>query len=97
MRFNFKKIISVATGVLFTCIFIIALFFGELVRSFYPDFSTMLFVSFVIFFGGIGFAIIERSIMIGVMTILVTTLIPFITKNFIDYWESYLKFLYSFF
>lgn len=97
MKFNFKKIISVAVGVMFTCIFIVTLFFGSFVRVYYPDFSTMLFVSFVIFFGGIGFAIIERNIMIGVMTILVTMLIPFITKNFMNYWESYLKFLYSFF
>ena len=82
---------------MFTCIFIVTLFFGSFVRVYYPDFSTMLFVSFVIFFGGIGFAIIERNIVIGVMAILVTMLIPFITKNFMDYWESYLKFLYSFF
>ena len=97
MKFNFKKIISVAAGVMLTCIFIVTLFFGSFVRVYYPNFSTMLFVSFVIFFGGIGFAIIERNIMIGVMTILVTMLIPFITKNFMNYWESYLKFLYSFF
>ncbi len=90
MRFNFKKIISVAAGVIFTCVVIVTLFFGELVRSFYPDFSTMLFISSVIFFGGIGFAIVERNIVIGILTILATMLIPFIAKNF---W----KFLHSFF
>lgn len=97
MRFNFTKIISVAAGVMFTSFFITTLFFGEIVRRFYPDFSTMLFVSFVIFFAGIAYAIIERNIVIGILTILVTMLIPFITKNFMDYWESYLTILYSFF
>jgi hypothetical protein len=97
VRFNVTKIISVAAGVMFTCVFIFALFFGEIVRRFYPDFSTMLFVSFVIFFAGMAYAIIERNLVIGILTILVTMLIPLITKNFMDYWESYLKFLYSFF
>ena len=82
-----KKIVSVLAVALFTTGVIIVLFFGSSVKRYYPDFSTLLFVSSLVFFGGIAYAIAERNIAIGILTIFLTLLIPFIKKMLAHYWN----------
>ena len=82
-----KRIVSLLAVVLFTTGVIVALFFGSFVKSYYPDFSSLLFVSALVFFGGIAYAIAERNIAIGILTIFLTLLIPFIKKMLTHYWD----------
>lgn len=93
----FRKIIFVSLVVLLSTAVIAAVFFGSFVRKYYPGFSTMLFISSVVFFSGIGYAIIERNIAIGILTIFVTMLIPFIKTMLANYWEWVLYQFHAFF
>lgn len=93
----FKKIISISIVVVFSAALIAAVFFGSFVRNYYPGFSTMLFISSVVFFAGIGYAIIERNMAIGILTIFVTMLIPFIKTMLANYWEWVLYQFHAFF
>jgi hypothetical protein len=93
----FKKIISISLVVLLSTAVIAAVFFGSFVRKYYPGFSTMLFISSVVFFAGIGYAIIERNMAIGILTIFVTMLIPFIKTMLANYWEWVLYQFHAFF
>ena len=87
-KVSIKQIISVSAMLLLGAAVIAGIFFGSFVREYYPDFSTMLFISSVIFFGGIAFAIVERNIVIGILTIFLTMIIPFISTRMEGYWES---------
>jgi len=93
----FKKIISVSLVVLLSTAVIAAVFFGSFVRKYYPGFSTMLFISSVVFFAGIGYAIVERNMAIGILTIFVTMLIPFIKTMLANYWEWLVCQIHAFF
>lgn len=93
----FKKLISISATVLFITAVIAALFFAPFLKQYYPGFSTLLFISSAIFFAGIGYAIIERNIAIGILTIFVTMLIPFIKTMLANYWEWVLYQFHAFF
>ncbi|NVM20479.1 MAG: hypothetical protein HWN68_01695 [Desulfobacterales bacterium] len=93
----FKKLISISATVLFITAVIAALFFAPFLKQHYPGFSTVLFISSVIFFAGIGYAIIERNMAIGILTIFVTMLIPFIKTMLANYWEWVLYQFHAFF
>ena len=93
----FKKLISISATVLFITAVIAALFFAPFLKQYYPGFSTLLFISSAIFFAGIGYAIIERNIAIGILTIFVTMLIPFIKTMLANYWEWILYQFHAFF
>lgn len=93
----FRKIISISLVVLLSTAVIAALFFAPFLKQYCPGFSTMLFISSAIFFAGIGYAIIERNIAIGILTIFVTMLIPFIKTMLANYWEWVLYQLHAFF
>jgi len=95
VKFSFKKIVSVSAMLLLSAAVISAVFFGSFVRGYYPDFSTMLFISSAIFFGGIAFAIVERNIVIGILTLFLTMIIPFISTRMEGYWQC-LRTLFSF-
>ena len=92
-----KRIVSVLALALFTIGVIVALFWGSFVRQYYPDFSTLLFVSALVFFGGIAYAIAERNIAIGILTIFLTLLIPFIKSMLAHYWDWVFFQLHAFF
>lgn len=87
-KVSIKQIISVSAMLLLGAAVIAGIFFGSFVRKYYPGFSTMLFISSVIFFGGIAFAIVERNIVIGIVTVLVTMLVPFIAARVEACWEN---------
>jgi len=93
----FKKLISISATVLFITAVIAALFFAPFLKQYYPGFSTLLFISSAIFFAGIGYAIIERNIAIGILTIFITMLIPFIKTMLASYWEWVLYQFHAFF
>ena len=93
----FKKLISISATVLFITAVIAALFFAPFLKQYYPGFSTLLFISSAIFFAGIGYAIIERNIAIGILTIFITMLIPFIKTMLANYWEWVLYQFHAFF
>ena len=93
----FKKLISISATVLFITAVIAALFFAPFLKQYYPGFSTLLFISSAIFFAGIGYAIIERNMAIGILTIFVTMLIPFIKTMLANYWEWVLYQFHAFF
>jgi uncharacterized membrane protein len=83
----FKKILSCFLAVLFGTAVIAALFFAPLLKQHFPGFSTVLFISSVVFFAGTGYAIIERNITIGILAVFITMLIPFIGTMLADYWK----------
>ena len=83
----FKKILSRLFGVLFAVAVVAALFFAPFLRQHFPGFSTLLFISSVVFFAGTGYAIIERNITIGILAVFITMLIPFIGTMLADYWK----------
>ena len=93
----FKKLISISAAVLFVTAVIAALFFAPFLKQYYPGFSTLLFISSAIFFAGIGYAIIERNMAIGILTIFVTMLIPFIKTMLANYWEWVIYQFHAFF
>jgi len=83
----FKKILSRLLGVLFAVAVVAALFFAPFLRQHFPGFSTLLFISSVVFFAGTGYAIVERNITIGILAVFITMLIPFIGTMLVDYWK----------
>jgi len=93
----FRKIISISLVVLFGTAVMGALFFTPFLKQYYPGFSTVIFISSAIFFAGIAYAIIERNIAIGILTIFVTMLIPFIKMMLANYWEWVLYQFHAFF
>ena len=91
------KIVSASVFVLLIGVVTAAIFFAPVLKRYYPGFSAVLFISSVIFFAGIGYAMVERNIAIGILTVLVTMLIPFIRTMLADYWEWVVFQLHAFF
>ena len=89
--------IFISLVVLFSTAVMGALFFAPFLKQYYPGFSTIIFMSSAIFFAGIAYAIIERNIAIGILTVFVTMLIPFIKTMLANYWEWVLYQFHAFF
>ena len=83
----FRKILSLSLVLVSGTAVAGALFFAPFLKQHFPGFSTVLFASSAVFFAGIGYAVIERNITIGILTVFVTMLIPFIETMLADYWE----------
>ena len=63
------------------------------IRQFYPGFSGTWLVDTAVFLFGTAYAVTERSIVIGILTILVSLSIPIARYWFVLYWPAYLPWL----
>jgi len=75
----------------------LAIFCEALVQRFYPEFSSVLYLSAVVFFGGIGFAILDRRLLIGALAIGVTVLIPVMQRWLTGYWDWLRHYIHTLF
>jgi len=67
--------------------------FSGLIRQFYPGFSGTWVAGMAVFLLGTGYAVTERSIVIGILTLLVSMTIPIARYWFLLYWPTYLPWL----
>ena len=84
---RFKKILFFMAVVLFAALIVGGLFYEDLIKQYYPGFSSVLLFSGIIFFGGITYAIVERSLIIGAIAVILTILVPLINKWLVNYWD----------
>lgn len=82
-----KRVLIILAILSFLAAVIGGLFFESHIKAFYPGFSSVLFFSGLIFFGGIGYAIIERNMTIGIMAVFISFLIPLLGKWMASYWH----------
>lgn len=75
----------------------LAIFCESLVQKFYPEFSSVLYLSSIIFFGGLGCAILNRKPVIGFLAVFITILIPFMYKWLVGYWDWLRQYIHAFF
>jgi len=69
------------------CSVLIVFFLQDFVREYYPDFSVVNISSGIVFLCGCFYAILERNIFIGILTLLFTMAIPWIVYWFRIYWQ----------
>ena len=95
IRTRFRKIVSALSVALLFFAVTAGLFFDSFIKTYFPDFSAMLFVSAVIFLGGMAMAMIERNILIAILALVVTMMIPGIAEKLgghLDHIRSLLPF-----
>ena len=92
------KQLLVRTGVVVLLVSIaLAIFCEPLVQRFYPEFSSVLYLSAVVFFGGIGFAIMDRRPLIGALAVGLTLLIPVMQRWLVGYWDWLRHYIHTLF
>jgi len=72
----FKTISRLLITIFLTSSLVAIFFFPDAVRGYYPDFSLIKFLSVIIFFCGCFYAVLERNIFVGLLTLLLTMGIP---------------------
>ena len=82
-----KQIIVTSVIIVLLISVMLAIFCESWVQKFYPDFSSILYLSSIIFFGGLGYAILERKPVIGFLAVFISMLIPYMQKWLVGYWS----------
>ncbi|MEA3428860.1 MAG: hypothetical protein U9Q84_06575 [Thermodesulfobacteriota bacterium] len=91
-----KEIIFASAIIILLISVALAVFCESLVQKFYPEFSSILYLSSIIFFGGLGCAILNRRPVIGFLAVFITILIPFMHKWLIGYWDWLRQYFHGF-
>ena len=65
---------------------IAGLYYESVIRRYFPEYSAILFVSGIVCFVGLIYALIMRNIFIALLTIIGTAAIPWLVNWFTAYW-----------
>jgi len=91
-----KQTIITSAIIVFLISVALAIFCESWVQKFYPGFSSVLYLSSIIFFGGLGYTILDRKLIIGLLAVLLSALVPFMQKWLVGYWDWLSQYIHNF-
>ncbi|MFZ2800455.1 MAG: hypothetical protein WAZ30_09555 [Syntrophorhabdus sp.] len=92
----FWRNIRVFAPIIFICgSFLAGTIFEEAIRQCYPPFSGVLLISFVVMVCGVVIAIIERSIILLILSIFVSAIVPSMHAYLVNYWQVMVKIIFG--
>ena len=65
---------------------IAGVYYEQSIRKYFPAFSAVLFVSGVVCFSGLAYALVMRNVFIGILVIIGTAAVPWLFNWFSAYW-----------
>ena len=81
-----KNYFVVGFLVFFIGSFLASTIFEDAIKRVYPEFSGEVMLSSAVFFYGIAYAIIERSILICIMAVIAASIVPMFHNYFTLFW-----------
>lgn len=79
-------ILKTVTGLIVLLILVAGFYFQMEIRRRYAGFDPTLWVTGVLFFAGMIFAVMDRNIVIAFIVITVTVAVPFLKQWVVVYW-----------
>ena len=65
---------------------IAGIYYEQSIRRYFPAFSSVLFVSGVVCFSGLAYALVMRNVFIALLVIIGTAAVPLLLSWFTAYW-----------